>query len=129
MFTNKSLLGSLSLSMFFTIGNLSGAIAQNAPKSTRYVSDQEIQVLIKNSLTRVAGGNRFFQERRSPLEISKINDFVNAWQRVDPSIAPFLGDWGGWESSLAIYPSQTKGQMCLVLSYYTSYGGPPPNDQ
>ena len=93
MFTKKALLGLFSFSMFFAIGNLSEAIAQNAPKSTRYVSDQEIKVLIMDSLTRVAGGNRFFQERRSPSEISEINDFVNAWQKVDPSIAPFLGDW------------------------------------
>ncbi|WGS73331.1 hypothetical protein [Pseudanabaena galeata] len=111
MFIKKAFLGSLSFATVLIVGNWSGAIAQNAPKSTRYVSDQEIQVLVADSLARVAGGSRFFQERRSPSEISKINDFVNAWQKVDPSISPFLGDWGGWESSLAIYPSQTKGQV------------------
>jgi hypothetical protein len=117
MFINKALLRSLSLSMFFTIGNWSGAIAQNIQKSERYLSDQEIQSFESELQAGVRGGSRFFMERRTLSEVNQINDFVKAWQQVDPSISPFLGAWSGWEEGLSIYPSEIKGQVCVVATF------------
>jgi hypothetical protein len=116
MFINKALLGSLSLSMFFTIGNWSGAIAQNIQKSDRYLTDQEIQSFESQLQVSVRGGSRFFVDRRTSSDINQINEFVNAWQKYDPSIAPFLGRWSGWEDGLSIYPSQIKGQVCVMAT-------------
>ena len=119
MFNSKKLLfGLVAASVSFGVSNDWMAIAQDVQKSPRYLSDQEIQVLKTESLARFAGGGRYFQDRRPSSEISKVSDFVNAWQKSDPSISPFLGNWAGYEESLAIYPSQTKGQVCMILTFY-----------
>jgi hypothetical protein len=115
---NKILFGSLGLVVGLIGMNVAGAIAQDVQKSPRYLSEEEIQILKIESLARFAGGGRYFQDRRPPSEVGKINDFVNAWQKADLSISPFLGNWGGYEESLAIYPSQTKGQVCMTLTFY-----------
>ncbi len=114
MFTKKALLGSLSFSMFFVVGNLSGVIAQNIQKSERYLSGREIQSFEPEIQAELRSGSRFYLDRRTSLETNQINDFVNAWQKVDPSIIPYLGSWTGWESGVDIYPSSTKGQVCIV---------------
>ena len=116
----KILFGSLGLVVSLFGINASGAIAQGVKKSERYLSNQEIRSLESDLQSRVSGGSRFFQERRTSAQINKINNFVNAWQKVDPSIAPFLGSWGGFEESLLIYPSKNRGQVCVVLSFFSS---------
>lgn len=47
---------------------------------------------------------------------------MNAWQKTEPSIAPFLGDWGGFEQSLLIYPSTTQGKSCVIQRFYRENG-------
>jgi hypothetical protein len=115
----KVLFGSLSL-LFGLFGmNVAGAIAQNL-RSDRHLSDQEIQSLVSNFLVNnpeAIGTARLYGDRRSENEIKRINQFVSAWQTADPSIAPFLGHWRGYEESLQFYPSTTKGQICVVLKY------------
>ena len=82
MFNSRNLLvGLVAASVSFGVGNDGMAIAQNAPKSTRYVSDQEIQFLRAESLARVAGGSRFFQEQRSPSETHSLK--IGAWRKSD----------------------------------------------
>jgi hypothetical protein len=122
MFNLRNLLvGLVAASVSFGLGNdWMAAFAQNL-RSDRHLSDQEIQSLISKfspdnpeALGRIPfyGG-----DRRKEYEINRINQFVTAWQKADPSIAPFLGYWIGYEEGLQIYPSNTKGQVCVVLTY------------
>jgi len=121
MFTNKSWLGVLSFAIALMAGNLAGAIAQNS-RSDRHLSDQEIQSLINSvQLSRVV--NRVtdrvgLDDKRSQFEINSIDQFVSAWQKDAPSIAPFLGNWRAYEESLEIYPSTLRGQVCIVREYF-----------
>jgi hypothetical protein len=64
------------------------------------------------------GTNRHLKELRTPEEVQAHQAFVEAWSGRDPKIAPFLGNWMGWEDSLIIYPSTQKGKVCLVFSGY-----------
>lgn len=59
-----------------------------------------------------------YSDRRSPAEKQARNNFVNAWQKVDPDAAPFLGNWLGYEVSWNIHPSDTKGQVCIMIGIF-----------
>ena len=90
-------------------------------RSERHLSNQEIQYLIdKSHLSRVVNAisSRDFDDRRSEHEITSFNQFVSAWQKADPSIAPFLGVWKANEQQLELYPSTTQGQICVVMEYF-----------
>lgn len=120
MFAKNVLLGSLSFASVLMVGNWSGAIAQ---VSNRYLSDQEIQSLDAEFQSRSRGvTGRGYTDRRQSSEIIQINEFVNAWQQVDSSISPFLGNWEGLEEGLSIYPSTLKGKVCVVHSSYGTDG-------
>ena len=112
--SRKVAFGSLGLVVSLFGVNVEGAIAQNTQKSGRYLSNQEIQSFEVEIQAELRSGSRFYLDRRTSLEINQINDFVRAWQKVDPSIAPYLGSWTGFESGVDIYPSSTKGQVCIV---------------
>ena len=56
----------------------------------------------------------YFQGRRTQQEKQARESFVRAWSKVDPVIAPFLGSWATNENSLNIYPSNTRGRVCLI---------------
>jgi hypothetical protein len=124
MFTKNILLGLLSFAMASGLWNVSGAIAQSVYKSDRYLSDQEIQALEAN--LQISNGEAFSRinvDPRKSFEINQINQFVNVWQKADPSIAPFLGNWSGYEESLMFYPSKHKGQICVVMQYFEGRQG------
>lgn len=53
-------------------------------------------------------------DNRNLAERQSRESFVRNWSRIDPAIAPFLGEWGGYEESLAVYPSNTRGRVCLI---------------
>ena len=128
MFAIKSWLGALSFAIALIAGNLSEAIAQNFSKSQRFVNDREIQDLesdFQSSIRQIRVDDR--TQRGLTFQTNKFNDFVTAWQKVDPSIAPYIGTWatvegGALEGATVIYPSFTKGKVCVViLDYFGSY--------
>lgn len=92
-------------------------------ESQRYPSETELQQLIQDFQRQVARLRRirhetgFYLDRRSPLERQQHQAFVQAWGKVDPAVAPFLGNWTAIEESLMIYPSQTKGQVCIIETF------------
>ena len=116
MFAKNVLLSSLSFASVLMVENWSGAIAQNAKQSERYLSDQEIQSL--DQAFQASMREFSADDRRRPLQIDQLKDFVNAWQKIDPSIAPFWGSWAASEGSVVIYPSQNKGKVCVLLPVY-----------
>ena len=116
MFAKNVLLGSLSFSTVLLVGNWSGAIAQSSD-SSRYLSAQEIKSLDPEFDRSIRFMNAFAGEALRTYSI-QIDRIVNAWQKSDssmPQFAPFLGTWSYFDDvSLHIYPSQTKGQVCIV---------------
>ena len=122
MFNSRNLLvGLVAASVSFGVGNDWMAAFAQYLRSERHLSNQEIQYLIDNSqLSRVvsAASSRDFEDRRSEYEITGFNQFVSAWQKADPSIAPFLGIWKANEQQLELYPSTTQGQICVVMEYF-----------
>ena len=122
MFNSRNLLvGLVAASLSFSVGNdWMTAFAQYS-RSERHLSNQEIQYLIDNSqLSRVVSAisSRDFDDKRSEREITRLNQFVSAWQKADPSIAPLLGVWKANEEQLELYPSTTQGQICIVMEYF-----------
>jgi len=122
MFNSRNLLvGLVAASVSFGVGNDWMAAFAQYSRSERHLSSQEIQYLIDNSqINRVvsAVSSRDFDDRRSEHEITRFNQFVSAWQKADPSIAPFLGVWKANEEQLELYPSTTQGQICVVMEYF-----------
>jgi len=111
-------------SLVFVVGlfsiNVLETIAQ-IQTSDRYLSDQEIQALESDSqkVSSSRGGGRPYQDSRAATDVDQITQFISDWQKSESSIAPFLGNWGGFEESLSIYPSTRKGTVCIV---HRSYG-------
>ena len=101
------------------MGNWSGAIAQKVHSySTRYLSDQEIKSLESNFERATKFMNGASMERMGNY-LKQITPIMNAWQKVDPSMAnftPFIGTWSYYDSvAVHIYPSHKKGQVCVVV--------------
>jgi hypothetical protein len=121
MFNSRNLLvGLVAASVSFGVGNWSGAIATNL-RSDRHLSEQEIQSLINSiQLSRAVNNvtTHVLDDKRSQFEINSMNQFVRAWQKVDTSIAPFLGNWIAYPESLELYPSIVRGQVCVVREYF-----------
>ena len=76
---------------------------------------QELQQFIrsvKNNRTGV--GYLQVQDRLTQVEKKTRESFVRAWSKTEPGLAPFMGIWSGYEHSEHIYPSNTKGKVCIV---------------
>jgi len=54
------------------------------------------------------------KDRRTQNQKQARESFVRTWSKVDAAVAPFLGTWSGAEESTSIYPSNTKGRVCLI---------------
>lgn len=48
--------------------------------------------------------------------VKQRENFVRKWSKVNPSLAPYLGEWTNFDFSLSIYPSRVKNQVCMVIS-------------
>ncbi len=60
---------------------------------------------------------RTYSDRRTPAERQQSQTFVQSWARIDPAVATFLGGWTAIEESMLIYPSRTKGQVCIIETF------------
>ncbi|MFM6138869.1 MAG: hypothetical protein ACKPCP_32830, partial [Sphaerospermopsis kisseleviana] len=77
---------------------------------------QEISRLKNNTV-----GAGYIQDRRTQTEKNIRESFVTGWSKVEPELAPFIGVWYGYEDIRHIYPSNTKGRVC-VISTGEGYG-------
>ncbi|WP_414530473.1 GUN4 domain-containing protein [Nodularia chucula] len=57
----------------------------------------------------------YVEDRRTQAEKNERESFVRAWSKIEPQLAPFMGAWRGYESGRYIYPSNTKGRVCVVV--------------
>lgn len=122
-YIKTSILLSLALSVVAKLCLVTQAQAQSYPQSSRYPTDREIQSL-QSEFERLTRGitGRGYSDTRSAELIRQRESFVKAWERVNPSISSFLGTWTGMESSLTVFPSRNKDQVCILLSYYDVNG-------
>lgn len=72
---------------------------------------------------RANGLGHLVEYPRSQNQIQTRDSFANAWKQLDPEIIHFLGSWRDYESIWNIYPSATKGQVCIIRrsSDYASF--------
>ena len=84
--------------------------------SERYPTAAEIEKARKKLRQQIRSAQNigYLRDFRSPSAKTRRESFVSAWSRVDRSVAPFLGDWAGYEESLAVYPSNMRGRVCLI---------------
>jgi hypothetical protein len=88
----------------------------------RYPTAEEMQSLTRQFQQNILRPNLYPRDRRTPVEKRKISDFQQAWAKVDPTVAPFLGNWSAIEESKMIYPSTTKGKVCIIETFIGDQG-------
>lgn len=100
---------------------LLGCFCLPASASERYPTEQELQQLTQQFKQRVPqlqnDQTGFYRDRRTASERQQVESFVNAWAKVDPTAAPFLGKWVAIEETIGIYPSQTPGKVCVIETF------------
>ncbi len=96
-------------------GSFLPVLAQN-----RQPTNADLQRLQKDlqehvsSLKKNSSIAHYIQDSRTEAEKNKRESFVSRWSKIEPKLAPFLGNWSGYEAGISIYPSNTKGRVCVV---------------
>jgi hypothetical protein len=81
---------------------------------TRQPTNAEIKRLrqeLQQQISNVGAGS--LQDRRTQVEKKTRESFVRAWSKTEPELAPFFGRWVGYENTSHIYPSNSKGRVCV----------------
>ncbi|HAZ49557.1 MAG TPA: hypothetical protein DDW76_10150 [Cyanobacteria bacterium UBA11369] len=102
----------VSVGVIFTI-LVGGSLAAFA-QIRRYPSQAELRREIaefRQMIPLLQQSGQFGRGRRNRA----LERFTQAWSRVDPTIAPFLGTWHGQESDWNIYPSNVRGRVCMIF--------------
>lgn len=110
---------SIPLAILLALGTATTVLAQ----SQRYPTTQEMQGVLrqfKRDLPNIQQ-SRSYQDRRSQTQKQQIGSFAKAWSAVNPTVSPFLGEWTAIEETTAIYPSRTKGRVCIISSSVEGY--------
>lgn len=111
---NGKLIISLGLSIIALRVCSLQVLAQSA--SERYPTNTELVKLrekLRSQIRKLESENEFQDSRTSP-DKQRHASFVSAWAKIDPIVAPFLGYWLAYQESLLIYPSNTKGRVCII---------------
>jgi hypothetical protein len=102
-------------------------------QSERYPTDAEIKRLIvefRRDIPRFRAssdlGGDYLKHPRLKQLFEQVKLFERAWSQVDPAIAPFLGTWNAGAPDWSIYPSTTRGRVCVIFNQ-PSRGGAPSN--
>lgn len=92
-------------------------------QSERYPTDAEIQRLIvefRRDIPRFRAspdlGGDYLKHPRQKQLFDQVKLFEKAWSQVDPAIAPFLGTWNAGAPDWSIYPSTTRGRVCVIFN-------------
>lgn len=88
-------------------------------QTERYPTNEEINILIQQMRMDIPQllETGVYRDHRPPEERQRREAFVDAWANVDALIAPFLGEWFAIEESLAIFPTENVGEVCIVNIY------------
>ncbi|NTW19876.1 MAG: hypothetical protein AN488_20185 [Anabaena sp. WA113] len=86
---------------------------------TRQPTNAEIKKLreeLQQQISRIKNNNvspDYLQDTRTQVEKKTRESFVRAWSKTEPELAPFFGRWVGYENIIHIYPSKSKGRVCV----------------
>ncbi len=83
--------------------------------SERLPTDEEMKGLRQNLRREIADLSKY-GDHRTATEKKQITSFQQAWAKVNPTIAPFLGQRRGTDN-LGIYPSRTQGTVCISQTF------------
>jgi hypothetical protein len=109
----RSVIG-LMVSLTIGVTGSSSVLAQ----SQRYPTNAELRQLLRTFNTVPSSVNSGTEDRRTLSEKRSLESFVTSWSMVDPAVAPFLGQWGGIEESISIFPSNIRGRVCIIFIGY-----------
>ncbi|OLP15724.1 hypothetical protein BST81_24705 [Leptolyngbya sp. 'hensonii'] len=95
---------------------IGGTIHPVLAQTQRYPTPQELESLITPLQSRIATvqNSRPYRNQRTTAEKQRLATLVKAWSTLDPAVAPFLGEWRAIEETKSIYPSRTRGRVCIV---------------
>ena len=114
-----------SINSLISRGRKSRCSTKRHGSSERYPTPQEMQQLMsefQRQITRLPETIKIapvYEDRRSPLEKQQYESFIQAWTKIDPTIAPFLGSRQIIEDFL-VYPSRIKGRVCIIQPYFVN---------
>lgn len=91
-------------------------------QSSRLPTDAEMQELIKKFRRFAANPpndyrEMYIKDRRDRAQIQQRTSFIKGRTQIDPTTAPFLGQWTAIEEAKNIYPSNIKGRVCIIDSF------------
>lgn len=109
----------ISLIMSFAIV-ATGSLSVFA-NSDRYPTDAELKKLRMELEKQIDFLRQII--RKDSSEISQLKTFRAAWSKVDPDVALFMGAYRALEEEKFIYPSSTKGRVCIIDTYLSGRGG------
>jgi hypothetical protein len=89
--------------------------------SERYPTDAELKKLKLDFEKQIDSFQK--TSRKDTPEINQLRTFRAAWSKVDPGVAPFMGAYRALEEEKFIYPSSTKGHVCIIDTYLMGRGG------
>lgn len=93
--------------------------------SERFPARQEMQLLLFklqreiDRLPEIVKITPVYGDQRSVLEKQQIDSLIEVWSANNPTITPFLGSRQIIDDFL-IYPSKTKGRVCIIQSYFVN---------
>ena len=101
------------------VGLLAILSAPVMAQTDRYPTNDEIRSIIPDLKRRIPELQKYrlHIDDRTPAEQQQRESLVTQWQSIDPSVAPFLGYWMGYEESIRIYPSSTQGKVCIINQF------------
>lgn len=90
-------------------------------ESLRYPTDVELKRLKIDFENKVKSSPKI--TTKNTAEIDQLKTWRSAWSKVDPGVATFLGAYSASEEGKFIYPSNTKGRVCIIDTYLSSRWG------
>ena len=85
-------------------------------------SNEEVNNLIQKFAQEALTYARSYRDSRLPRQKEWVNAFKASWAKSDSPTAQFLGDWSAIEESKKIYPSKTKGKVCIIDTFLSRSG-------
>ncbi len=90
-------------------------------ESLRYPTDVELRKLKLDFEKQIQSSGSI--SRKNTSEIDQLRTLRAAWSKADPGVAPFLGAYRALEEGKFIYPSNTKGRVCIIDTFLTGERG------
>jgi hypothetical protein len=109
------------LSLIVSLALVATASLSVLANSVRYPTDVELKRLRLDFENKVKSSPKI--TTRNTAEIDQLRTLRSAWSKVDPDVTPFLGGYSALEEGKFIYPSSTKGRVCIIDTYLSSRWG------